>query len=206
MSSRPPFNLKLTKQNLTIQKIALENLIQEAEKYRTPWMFPMELTQLRFFLTTKTITTNNLKERLGQQKDTFWASYVDSNYALADLNLEDKMAAEQQLDNHWGEIQGEATISLATNLLRQLERRLVELDCQKAVLRQIVSFSRRRATNDNCPTHGTTGLTPIYNQFQSQQQIVAPNVAFPVAPLPPINELVSWPTHHTPTTQGDMNL
>ncbi|EYC18350.1 hypothetical protein Y032_0028g1810 [Ancylostoma ceylanicum] len=133
------FNLKTAKQKLTRQLNALGNLIKEAEEFSSPWQFSTTISELQQFLITKTLLVKELGKRLETQKDKIWEYYSECNCSIAKVaqsNREAGTEMERNFDEYWEERKGEGMIQTTTELCRQLEKRLLELQCQEAFVNQ----------------------------------------------------------------------
>ncbi|EYC34850.1 hypothetical protein Y032_1344g3836, partial [Ancylostoma ceylanicum] len=163
-SSTQTFTLKTVKAKLTRQLNTLGKLIQEAEQFQEPWTFPEQITELQHFLSTKTLVIKNIICKLEEQKEAIWNCYNECNCTIAQLTRiepEEGSNFEASLDQYWEERQGETILQQTTDLVRKLDLRKLELDCQAASLRgEFTSRNSYKCEPNEIPSM-KIGIEPI---------------------------------------------
>ncbi|KHJ88460.1 integrase core domain protein [Oesophagostomum dentatum] len=155
MATEFAFNLKTSKQKLTRQLNELSALLEESKDYVQPWKFPSDLKEMQLFLVTKPIAVEEICGKIEKLRDSIWNFYTDCNCAIEELeNNEETQARGQKLElefeKYWKEKRGEDTIQIATDICRQLEKRLVELKCQEASLQREIETNSRKGYETKC--------------------------------------------------------
>ncbi|KAK6049122.1 hypothetical protein COOONC_13373 [Cooperia oncophora] len=178
----------ITKQHLGIQINILKSLLQEANEYCAPWLFPVDYVPLIVFITSKTLIVKDLKNKITQQKDLIWSAYTEAYTALAAEEL------STEFDILWNEIQGGTLLITAATVTRNLEKRLLELKCQKAIHRQ---YKRARSFTGNPTTMHYTPYTNFHHeQILQQPHTFQPSTSYVAKPLstniPPVTTLTEW--------------
>ncbi|VDO05063.1 unnamed protein product [Haemonchus placei] len=85
-----------------------------------------------------------------QRREDIVAYYTECNSTIHDLAQELKVEIENQFDEYWSEKQGEDLLHHAEQLERQLEKRLIELQCQEVSLKQeLIGEGDQRGSNHN---------------------------------------------------------
>ncbi|KAK5977095.1 hypothetical protein GCK32_011588 [Trichostrongylus colubriformis] len=129
--SQQPFILKNAKQKLTRHLHTLNGLLQEAREFEEPWQFPTDSKNMEFFLISKEIIVNNLITKLRQRRGDISDFYAECNQAINSIDETFKMGIEKEFDDYWLTKKGEDLLQQAEDLERQLEIRLLELQCQE---------------------------------------------------------------------------
>ncbi|VDO85063.1 unnamed protein product, partial [Haemonchus placei] len=147
--SRQQFMLKNAKQRLTRQLNALTGLLEEAREFEEPWNFPNGAEELDLFIVSKDMIVKNLVSKLSQRKDDISNYYAECNQSIFNLDQEEKEETERQFDDYWLEKEGENLLYQAENVERQLEIRLLELQCQaKSGKRELKREEEQEASNE----------------------------------------------------------
>ncbi|EYB85771.1 hypothetical protein Y032_0291g1568 [Ancylostoma ceylanicum] len=133
------FNLKTAKQRLTRQLNELAAFAKESEECSHPWNFPTSLKDLQLFLATKLIIVRALCEKLECKIEGIWQFYNECMCALTSLKEQDENMGsdrESSFEKYWEEKKGDYRSEVASEIGNQLETRVVELECQRASIKQ----------------------------------------------------------------------
>ncbi|VDK48314.1 unnamed protein product [Cylicostephanus goldi] len=130
-------SLKVAKQKLTRLLNELGKLIEEADQFSQPWQFPTTRKELEIFLATKPIVVKALCKRIEGKKEYIWQCY---NECITTISSSDEKGEDGSMKNnfeqYWEEKRGEYWLETASEVIDNLEKRLVELQCQEAFVRK----------------------------------------------------------------------
>ncbi|KAK6031804.1 hypothetical protein OSTOST_02029 [Ostertagia ostertagi] len=109
------------------------------------------------------------------QKEYISEYYNSCSSTIDEILLQDEQSkVEQDFDNYWVEKRGEALLQEAEYIGRQLEKRLVELECQEAIMKQYIA--KTTGQRSSIPTSHQMN----FNSAGTQAHLVTPPVAPPL--------------------------
>ncbi|VDO10111.1 unnamed protein product [Haemonchus placei] len=165
------FLLKNVKLKMTRNLNYLATLITEANEYRE-WEFPSTIPELELFLLSNRQRLQNLISTIKSRREYIIEYYNNCNNTINDLLLQEEQSkVEQEFDEYWVEKKGETLLQEAEYVVRQLEKRLVELECQETIMKQDIS----KKTGQTPSISISHQINP--NSAETQTQLVTPPVA-----------------------------
>ncbi|RCN27722.1 hypothetical protein ANCCAN_26542 [Ancylostoma caninum] len=140
--------------------------LKEAEEYRQPWQLPRDSQGLQLFIVTKSVLVRELCETLEIQKNKLWEYYTECKSALTNqvANMDEKESGiqlELEFDRYWEEKRRENLIQATAGLCRQLEKRIVELQCKEAVMKQELAQRNVSTYAGGVSPENQTGMSSI---------------------------------------------
>ncbi|CAJ0588388.1 unnamed protein product [Cylicocyclus nassatus] len=164
------FNMKSCKQRLTRQLNELASLIVEANTFKEPWQFPINVEEIHRFTLANRAIIKNLTNQMKEKEDQIMTEYSNQARALETFKLNNTTygeSLEKEFDSYWENRKADESLDISVSTRRKLEVRIVELECQE----QAVNITSSEVASSRPPIQETNKrCTLLFQAMEERNQ------------------------------------